>query len=412
MGSLIIGKRILRELSKHGYQGYFVGGVVRDIIIGREISDIDIATDAPPDKVMEIFTKTVPIGLKHGTVLVLLDGNKFEVTTFRLDGKYLDFRHPSDVKFVSGLEEDLSRRDFTINAFAMDADDQIIDLFEGRKAIAQKLIKTVGNPEERFLEDPLRMLRAIRFASQLDFTIDVSTWEGLKQSASNLQYISNERIKIELDKIMQSDYAYLGIELLYKSNLISWIKGLNVTNITKLDYVTNFKLIKKTSKAIERWFLFLFPLNEKERQVVMNTLKFPNRERKTINMVFKSYAILNNEINIVNIKKCLIETSDDICLTALNLVALINGINEVEKDIYSNQLDQIKKDLTVREIKDLELNGSDLLAAFNSSAGPWINIILEKLFRQVVFNNLTNNKSILLERAIMIKEGVGNGEEN
>lgn len=166
---------LLRELKKHGRQAYFVGGSVRDAQMNRDVGDIDIATDASPEEIEAIFPKTVDVGKEHGTIIVLFEGESYEVTTFRAELEYEDYRRPSGVQFIKSLKEDLKRRDLTINAMAMDEQGRLIDYFGGLRDIREKLIQTVGDPAERFHEDALRMLRALRFMSQLEFELSPNT---------------------------------------------------------------------------------------------------------------------------------------------------------------------------------------------------------------------------------------------
>ena len=168
-------EKILRVLEENGHEAYVVGGCVRDSILGRSPDDWDITTSASPEQVKELFRKTVDTGLQHGTITVLIDKEGFEVTTYRVDGDYEDGRHPREVMFTSSLEEDLKRRDFTINAMAYHPDRGLVDLFHGMEDMEQKVIRCVGNPMERFREDALRILRAVRFSAQLGFQIEENT---------------------------------------------------------------------------------------------------------------------------------------------------------------------------------------------------------------------------------------------
>lgn len=403
MRNINIGKKILKKLNNNGYLAYFVGGVVRDIILEKEINDIDIATDATPDKIMDIFERTIPTGIKHGTITVIYDNTTIEVTTFRSEDKYDDFRHPNEVKFVSSIIEDLSRRDFTINAIAMDIDEQIIDPFEGRNAINNRLIKTVGNPNDRFLEDPLRMLRGIRFVAQLGFSIDALTWEKLKTNSSYIQYISSERIKIELDKIMQAEYADIAIDLLYKSELIYWIKDLDKTRLPYIDNEILSRLIKMSNDPVIRWFIFLQQIDDDERKLVMNSLKFSNNEKHELEMINSVYKIFINNISDLSIKQCLIESNFDITLKAIKILFIFNKISVSDKHVLIDKLKEINSQLKVRQISDLVIDGKDLIAAFNLPEGPWIKSLLSELFKYVVYEDIPNEKQILIELAFIIK---------
>ena len=175
---------ILRTLEENGFAAYAVGGCIRDSVMGKEPKDWDIASNAQPPAVKKLFDKTADIGGKHGTVTVILRENPYEVTTFRIDGKYGDNRHPDSVAFADRLEDDLCRRDFTINAMAWNPEKGIIDLFGGLSDIAHHRIRTVGDPNERFAEDALRMLRAVRFAARLNFDIDAGTFIGIRKNSN------------------------------------------------------------------------------------------------------------------------------------------------------------------------------------------------------------------------------------
>ena len=197
-------KKVIETLEAAGYEAYIVGGCVRDSILGREPGDWDITTAARPEQVKALFRRTIDTGIKHGTVTVMFGKEAYEVTTYRVDGEYSDHRRPDSVEFTANLEEDLKRRDFTINAMAYSPSAGVIDLFGGMDDLDNKVIKAVGDPLARFDEDALRILRAIRFAGQLDFTIERDTRKAMILRAQFLQDISAERIRVELDKLLTS----------------------------------------------------------------------------------------------------------------------------------------------------------------------------------------------------------------
>ena len=198
--------RIITTLQKHGFEAYAVGGCVRDSFLGRVPGDWDITTSAAPEETKSLFARTFDTGIEHGTITVLLNGEGFEVTTYRIDGKYEDNRHPSKVQFTRSLSEDLLRRDFTINAMAYNEQDGLVDLFHGMEDLKKGVIRCVGNAEARFSEDALRILRAIRFSAQLGFEIEKETRQAIRKLAPNLSYISAERIQTELVKLLISDH--------------------------------------------------------------------------------------------------------------------------------------------------------------------------------------------------------------
>lgn len=198
---------ILEKIKTAGYEAYFVGGSVRDAILGRPIHDVDIATSSYPQETKQIFSRTIDVGIEHGTVLVLEGKKEYEITTFRTEEEYVDFRRPSQVSFVRSLEEDLKRRDFTVNAFALDEDAQIIDLFDGMNDLENRTLRAVGIPAERFNEDALRIMRGFRFAATLDFEIEPTTFTAMVETAPLLEKISVERSFIEFDKLLMADFG-------------------------------------------------------------------------------------------------------------------------------------------------------------------------------------------------------------
>jgi len=199
-------KYIIDTITQAGYEAYIVGGCVRDAILGRTPEDWDITTSAKPEQVKELFRRTIDTGIQHGTVTIMLEREGFEVTTYRIDGKYEDSRHPKEVTFTPNLEEDLKRRDFTINAMAYNEDVGLIDLYGGIEDIEKKIIRCVGNARERFGEDALRIMRAVRFSAQLGYSIEEKTKEAIKELAPNLKNISAERIQVELVKLLVSQH--------------------------------------------------------------------------------------------------------------------------------------------------------------------------------------------------------------
>lgn len=214
---------IVRKLNHHGHQAYFAGGVVRDLLLERLVSDIDIATSAPPEKIEELFPKTLLVGKRFGVVVVVMGSTSYEVTTFRREGAYLDGRHPSQVTF-SDARQDALRRDFTVNALFLDAaSGEVLDYVAGREDLERRLIRTVGLPRQRFEEDRLRVLRAVRFAAQLGFEIEGETWEAVRSCAGGLTEVSWERIRDELFRILTGADPARGLQLLLDSGILAVI---------------------------------------------------------------------------------------------------------------------------------------------------------------------------------------------
>ena len=199
-------KEILDTIMEAGYEAYAVGGCIRDSILGRKPNDWDITTSASPYEIKELFRRTVDTGIQHGTVTVMMDKEGFEVTTYRIDGDYKDGRHPSEVTFTASLKEDLRRRDFTINAMAYNEQNGLVDIFGGMQDIADGVIRCVGEPRERFSEDALRIMRAVRFSAQLGYQIEEKTKAAIEELAPTLKKISAERIQVELVKLVTSKH--------------------------------------------------------------------------------------------------------------------------------------------------------------------------------------------------------------
>lgn len=212
--------KCLERLTKRGHAAYPVGGCVRDLLLGRKPGDVDVCTSARPEEVMALFPRAVPTGLQHGTVTVPTADGNVEITTFRREGGYADSRHPDAVSFDVGLTEDLSRRDFTVNAMALGRDGAVVDPFGGREDLQKKIVRCVGEADKRFSEDALRMLRAVRFAAQLDFEIEEDTAAALTRNAYRVERVSRERIKAELEKILLSPRPQMAA-LLFQNGLLA-----------------------------------------------------------------------------------------------------------------------------------------------------------------------------------------------
>ena len=210
---------VLRTLEDAGFEAYFVGGSVRDVLLHRHVHDVDITTSAYPEEVKELFDKSIDTGIKHGTVTVLYGGESYEITTFRTESGYQDFRRPDHVTFVQNLDEDLKRRDFTINALAMDMHGDIVDLFNGIEDLKNHIIRAVGNPEKRFHEDALRMMRAVRFMSQLEFKLEEKTEQAIKDNHELLKKISVERIREEFVKMGLGPFSRQAFQIFLDTQL-------------------------------------------------------------------------------------------------------------------------------------------------------------------------------------------------
>lgn len=349
-------KLIINILEKNGFEAYAVGGCVRDAVIGREPNDWDITTSATPQEVKKIFHKTIDTGIKHGTVTVMIERTGYEVTTYRIDGEYEDGRRPKSVAFTRNLVEDLKRRDFTINAMAYNDRAGIVDEFDGVGDLRRGLIKCVGNPEDRFNEDALRILRAVRFAAALDFEIEENTKAAIIELAANLEKISKERIQAELEKLMMSGHP----EKL-KSACDIGITGVIFDEIDRIAQMGRLESVLKLvcempAKHYLRWSAVLVMSDRQRVSKILEGFKFDN---KTVNVVSRIVEAVHRPLpaNRAEIRRDICEIGEDIYEEYLRFMS-IYLVSEVfmqnaSEGIYV--IDKTFEDIKVHE-KNLENN--------------------------------------------------------
>lgn len=374
---------ILDTLQKNGFEAYYVGGSVRDYLMDVSIGDIDITTNALPEDIQNIFPRTIDVGVEHGTVIVVINKTPFEVTTYRTETTYSDYRRPDSVSFTTSIKEDLARRDFTMNAVAMDRMFKIYDPYNGQLSIKNKEIVTVGDPYERFNEDALRMLRAIRFVSQLDFKLNESTFNGIVKLASNVQYISVERIVQELKKLYSGVNVSHAKSLLIDSQMLNFIPYFNKLDI---DYIKKTNVHSFINEIIIQQIL-------NENIHFENELKLSNDEKNNIKESLSLYKNLaENESPILHAYNY----TKHVILNLKNIISDNNFLNQQ----YLNQIDDIlleKSRLTIKSKKDLAVNGNDLMKTLNRHGGPWLKELLSEIERNVLFSKLDNNYESIIE---------------
>lgn len=382
-------KPILDKLIKNGYEAYFVGGCVRDKLLNRTIGDIDIATSALPEEVMSIFPRTVPTGLQHGTVLVIQNGEPYEITTFRTESTYHDYRRPSEVTFVKSIKEDLKRRDFTMNAIAMTTNNEIIDPYNGAIDLHDGLIRCVGEAKERFQEDALRMLRGIRFVSQLDFRLHDETFNAIKSNKHLIENIAIERISVEIEKMLIGKSPKKGIELLTKTHLLNHLPSFR-------KYTNQFnellELPIQSLKTIEEiWALILYKCNFDNPEQVLRNWKMANSR---IKQILKVYNLLNEtKIKWSNTKLYQVGLTDAIKYERLQCVIVNIDANEFDEDL----LKALYNKLPIYSKSDLCITGNDLLEWSQLKGGPWLKEVLSEIELHVVENQLENNQLAVKE---------------
>ncbi|EAC3818205.1 CCA tRNA nucleotidyltransferase [Listeria monocytogenes] len=383
---------VLQKLTTAGFEAYFVGGSVRDYLLNRTISDVDIATSAFPEEVKEIFQSTYDTGIAHGTVTVRENNEFYEVTTFRTEGTYEDFRRPSEVTFIRSLEEDLKRRDFTMNAIAMDEHFALHDPFSGQLAIQNKEIKAVGKASERFHEDALRMMRAVRFLSQLDFELDKETEKALESQIELLQHTSVERMTVEWIKMMKGKAAKRAIELLLKVKMETYLPGLKDEKSALIEFASWDWEKRTTEESI--WLGLVVAVKPNNVNAFLKAWKLPN---KTIQLVNKAYQ------DALKMKETWL--TDELYHAGKAVFSLVNELNVIRgQENNQHKLSQAYEALPIHSKKDLAITGADLLKWSGESAGPWVKETLDKVECGVLSNEINNEK-------IQIKRWLGYHEE-
>lgn len=430
-------KTVLSTLKSNGFSAYLVGGCVRDQLLLRQISDYDITTDATPDEILKVFDSfhTIKTGIKHGTVTVIIDKTPFEITTFRTDGIYQDNRHPSDVRYVKNLKEDLARRDFTINSMAMEENQTIIDYYNSIDDINNKIIRCVGNPDMRFKEDSLRILRALRFSSQLGFKIEDDTKAAIYENKHLLHNISAERISQEFSKLLLGPFV-TDVLIEYKEILAvfipEFIPTFNFDQHTKHHCYDVYTHIVKSVESVPqnlnlRLTMLLHDIAKPECYVynnfdgghfkghqlpsskmaytILKRLKYPN---KTIEYVVELIKEHDNRFPATekSVKKfiskhdenffydyILIRTADTLAQSDYQRKEKLENISiikEIGQQIFNSK--------ECYNLSKLDITGHDLISS-GISQGEIIGEILDYLLEGVIEGNFPNNKLVLISEA-------------
>lgn len=425
--------QIITTLQNHGYEAYAVGGCVRDSILGRRPEDWDITTSATPQETKELFERTFDTGIEHGTITVLLGKEGFEVTTYRIDGKYEDSRHPTQVQFTRSLSEDLLRRDFTINAMAYNEQDGLVDIFGGLEDLERRIIRCVGNAQARFSEDALRILRAIRFSAQLGFTVEEETKKAILLLAPTLQKISAERIQTELVKLLVSPHpermkdAYeMGITAVILPEFDEMMRTEQETphhccnvgehTIRAMMSVEPEKVLrlvmlfhdmgKPSKKTMDENGVAHFKghaaVSREITENILHRLKFDNDTlRKVTHLV--CYHDLRMPAEAGNVRRAMHKIGTELFPSYLKVRrADTQAQSDYQKEEKNKNLDDIERlYLEILErgqcvsLKELAVTGRDLIAQ-GAAPGPQIGKILDELLRKVIEEPERNNKDWLL----------------
>lgn len=446
-------KKFSTNLFSAGFQAYLVGGAVRDIFLGKNASDWDVATNATPEQVSQLYKKVIPTGIAHGTVTVLFNNEKIEVTTFRTEADYSDGRHPDKIEYAATIEEDLSRRDFTMNAIALSLEDgKIVDPFHGQDDIKNKIIRTCGNPHERFDEDGLRPVRAIRFASQLNFNIEENTFDAIPKAINRTAQISIERFHDEFIKLLKSDKPSVGLKLLEDTGLLKLFipelaecrgitqeddRGYHHFDILdhlfyacdgapKNNLIVRLAALfhdigKKEARQVKiesdnqgnKYQIINFFNHEKysctKTEIILKRLKFSNEIIKnTLHLI--SNHMFHYESNWSNaaIRRFIMRIGIEHFDNLFDLrIADVYGKNNCQPQLcgtpWSDNLIELKNRISLEisnnnalSLKDLKLNGQDLIN-LGIPKGKIIGIILNELFKTVTEDPNMNDKEKLLK---------------
>ena len=431
---------ILNKLNDMGYEAYIVGGCIRDMIMERPPHDFDICTAASPQKVIEIFEadgkEVIPTGLQHGTVSVVVDGEVFEITTFRIDGAYEDGRHPSSVVFTTDIEKDLARRDFTINAMAYSPFIGLIDPFNGLEDIKKKVLRTVGNPKDRFEEDALRILRAVRFQAVLGFSIDFDTKAEMKAQRENLLKISKERICAEMNKMFEGAYLDKAINN-FKDIMLSivpefgdmvgfnqhnpyhkydvWLHTCRTIENCPLDRITRLAALfhdigkphcfqqEEVNGELRLHFKGHVEKSMEITEKILKDLRFPNKDIEEILLLIKYHDITFSPTKKF-IRRMLTKMSQEDLKKLFNLrIADIlgQGFADMNDDRITLVLDTL--DLLMRfddeeecfSLRQLAIDGNDL-KEIGMKPSPHMGKVLNTLLEMVIQEEIENKKEVLL----------------
>lgn len=430
-------KLVLKRLEENKEKAYLVGGCVRDFIMNRHPSDFDVTTSAKPDKIEKIFADfpLVTLGKNFGTIGVLVDNELVEVTTFRSDGEYSDGRHPENVSFSNSLEEDLKRRDFTINAMAMDLRGNIIDIFSGREDIEKRQIQCVGNPLERFSEDKLRMLRAVRFSNRFSFSIEENTFFAIKKMAEKLNEVSKERIQEELNKILLSDSPANGVLLLNETGLLKEIIseiiltiGYNQKSIyhDKDLFHHTLSVLEKTPKKLHLRLAALLhdlgkletlsidekgighfygheDISSKKAEDILKRLRYSKKTINDTKLVIELHMKVDPNMGDKGLKRLIRTCGNDLVLDLMDfMIADFMSTRDDRDPSFLNRrkarIAELLEEKTVVDSSGLEINGKDLMK-IGYKEGKAIGNLLDYLTELVIDDESLNKKEKLLEIA-------------
>lgn len=375
---------VLQTLEDAGFEAYFVGGSVRDVLLHRHVHDVDITTSAYPEEVKELFDKSIDTGIKHGTVTVLYGGESYEITTFRTESGYQDFRRPDHVTFVQNLDEDLKRRDFTINALAMDMHGNIVDLFNGIEDLKNHIIRAVGNPEKRFHEDALRMMRAVRFMSQLEFKLGEKTEQAIKDNHELLKKISVERIREEFVKMGLGSFSREAFQIFLDTQLSEDVPDF----AGKKDLLQVYPQLKfSPTMETSLWAVIIILLKVPNEKIgkFMRDWKNSNAMTEKVEQVIKMFDLIADHVPT---DYDLFEAGEDIIINTIDVAHILG------QPISSEALVDRYLALPIKKPSELAVDGRFLIKR-GMRPGAQLGHTLNKIRELVVASEIENSEEAI-----------------
>ena len=379
---------ILKKIKTAGFDAYFVGGSVRDVLLNRPIHDVDIATSSYPEETKQIFSRTIDIGIKHGTILVLEGGGEYEITTFRTEDIYVDYRRPSHVSFVRSLEEDLQRRDFTVNAFALDENGLVIDKFGGLKDLENKLLRAVGVASERFEEDALRIMRGFRFVATLDFEIEWQTFLAMKDHVSLLEKISVERSFIEFDKLLTAPFWRKGILALLESQAQNFLPKLKDTQDRLMSLLESLENQFCFVTSEQAWAALILALNIEAPKEFLKKWKTSSQFQNDVEKIVHIYRFrLNQSLG-----------SPEVYCYGKDLITRAEELRQAQGLVVDfDRILLLDKTLTIHDKHEIVVNGGTLIRELGIKAGPEMGQLLKRIEDKIVLGELANDKQAIFD---------------
>ena len=382
-------EKLIRQLNNQGYEAFIVGGCVRDYLLGLTPHDTDICTNALPEQTKKCFEAyhTFDTGIKHGTISVVCGGEVYEITTYRIDGDYSDNRHPDSVSFTRNINEDLQRRDFTVNAMAYNAEYCLVDPYGGKNDLKDKIIRCVGNPDTRFNEDALRIMRGLRFAASLDFDIEEKTFEAMTSHAPLLEKISIERSFIEFDKLLLAPHWKKGIKALLATKAYQYLPDIQETAEKGQSFVSDYADDFRLTSSEQAWAATLLALKHDNPRSFLKKWKTSVNFQKTVQSL----------IEIFNFRLERAVTKQDVYQYGKELLEEAETLRRAQGlDVDYERIAELDGQLLIHDKHEIVVNGGTLMKELGFKPGPDLGRALKAIENAIVDGKLANDKEAIM----------------